>query len=288
MLSVLSAACSSASPSLTIFPASTSTAVSPASLTTVPETTFTPTLEPTSTSSPTPTPLALPGLYQTSLLNPLDTPHTYLQDTCQFLHDKWSPANSAPGTIVMVIMFHKITNETITDPSQISEYNFRRLMSRLHRDGFQAITTLQLAGFLEHNARIPERSVLLVTDDKHSGGYFNVLFHQYWMDYGWPVVNAWISDDLTTSELWKQQEDLNAAGWVDYQAHGVVSVPITRSSTPDYVLGELKARLTYFMSISTRRLSPSFGRVAGLRRMLPDWPAGWGTSWGSQPIRADR
>jgi hypothetical protein len=197
-------------------------------------------------STPTLTPLTLPGPYRTALLNAFDTPHTYIDDTCQYLHEKWSSTNSTPGTLVMVIMFHKITNATITDPSQISEYNFRRLMSSLHRNGFQAINTQQLAGFLEHNSRIPERSVLLVTDDKHPGGYFAGLFHQYWVDYGWPVVNAWISDDLTTSDLWQQQEDLNAAGWVDYQAHGVLSAPITRKSAEDYILGELKGSIDVF------------------------------------------
>ncbi len=78
--------------------------------------------------TPTRTLPALPGPYQTALLNPLDTPHTYIQDTCQYLHDKWSSANSAPGTVVMVIMFHIITNAAITNPNQISEYNFRQLM----------------------------------------------------------------------------------------------------------------------------------------------------------------
>ncbi len=85
-----------------------------------------------------------------------------------------------------------------------------------------------------------------MTDDKHPAAYFNVLFRQYWIDYGWPVVNAWISDDLTTADLWKQQEDLNAEGWVDYQAHGVVSAPITRDSTDDYILGELKGSIDVF------------------------------------------
>ena len=119
-------------------------------------------------------------------------------------------------------------------------------MSSLYRNDFQAITTLQLAGFLEHNFKIPERSVLLVTDDKHPALYFNMLFHQYWIDYGWPVVNAWISDNLTTADLWKQQEDLNAAGWVDYQAHGVVSDPITPNSNNAYILSELKGPIDVF------------------------------------------
>jgi hypothetical protein len=237
---------------------STACAGAPASQTSLPGGVFgegsaaSPSMVPTSTNTPTPIPPptstlpALPGPYQSFLLNPLDTPHTTITEPCQYLHDKWSPEKSAPGTVAMVIMFHIITNETITDPSQISEYNFRRLMSSLHQDGFQAITTLQLAGFLENNAKIPERSVLLVTDDKHPALYFNVLFHQYWTDYGWPVVNAWISDNLTSTDLWKQQEGLNASGWVDYQAHGVVSDPITPDSTGAYILDELKIPIGVF------------------------------------------
>ncbi|MGA2488736.1 MAG: polysaccharide deacetylase family protein, partial [Anaerolineales bacterium] len=206
----------------------------------------TPTKKPTPTSTPTVTSQVLPGPYQTSLLNPLDTPHTYIKTICQYLRDKWSLANSVPGTVVMVIMFHQITDETLITPEEISEYSFRQLMKKLHDNGFQAITTLQLDGFLEHNSKIPERSVLLVIDDKHSIDYFNGLFRQYWIDYGWPVVNAWISDDLTTSDLWKQLETWNAEGWVDYQAHGVVSDPITQNSTDDYILGELKGPIDVF------------------------------------------
>ena len=246
LLMVLLAACSPVSPSSLLFPTRTPTASATTSFTNKPTPTLTPTILPTSTIPPTRTPPPLPDLYQPSLLNPLDTPHTYLQDTCQYLHDKWSLAGSAPGTVVMAIMFHKITNATITDPNEISEYKFRRLMSLLHQDGFQAITTLQLVGFLEHNSKIPERSVLLIADDKHSVDYFNGLFRQYWIDYGWPVVNAWISDNLTTSEIWKQQEGLNTEGWVDYQAHGVVSAPITSDSSDDYILGELQGPLSVF------------------------------------------
>jgi hypothetical protein len=203
---------------------------------------------PTPTLSDTPTLPALPGPYQNALLNPLDTPHTYIQSPCQYLHDKWSSWNSAPGTVAMVIMFHEITDSTLTNPNQISAFNFRLLMKSLHQNGFQAVTTLQLDGFLEHNAKIPERSVLLITDDKHAASYFNVLFRSYWLDYNWPVVNAWVSDDLTTADNWKQQEELNAAGWVDYQAHGVVSDPITRDSTDAYILSELNVPMEVFQA----------------------------------------
>jgi hypothetical protein len=196
----------------------------------------------------TPTLPALPGLYQTALLNPLDTPHTYIAEPCQYLRDKWSSGNSAPGTVAMVIMFHEITDATLTNPNQISAFDFRLLMKSLYQKGFQAINTLQLDGFLEHNAPIPPRSVLLVTDDKHAASYFNVLFRSYWLDYGWPVVNAWISDDLTTADNWKQQEELNAEGWVDYQAHGAVSNPITQDSTDAYILSELNVPMQVFQA----------------------------------------
>jgi peptidoglycan/xylan/chitin deacetylase (PgdA/CDA1 family) len=234
LLVLVLSACSPISSSLTA--ASTSSPT----LTPLPTLTLTPTI--------TPTPPALPVPYQPTLLNPFDSPHTYIQNTCQYLRDKWSLANSTPGTLVMVVMFHHITNETITNPDQISEYKFRQLMKKLHEDNFQAITTAQLADFLEHNTKIPERSVLLVTDDKHTIEYFNGFFRKYWEEYGWPVVNAWISDDLTTADLWKQQEDLSAEGWVDYQAHGVAHVPITVDSTDEYILGELQGSIDTFQA----------------------------------------
>ena len=242
LLAFLLSACSPGLPASVVVPARSTHAAASAS----PTAGIVPTNSSTPAWTPTGTLPALPGPYQTALLNPLDTPHTYIQDPCQYLYDKWSSANSAPGTLVMVIMFHTITDAVLTDPSQISEYNFRLLMKSLHQNGFQAITTLQLDGFLEYNSKIPQRSALLVTDDKHAASYFNVLFRPYWVDYGWPVVNAWISDDLTTAGNWKQQEELNAEGWVDYQAHGVLSIPITRDSTDEYILAELKGPMDVF------------------------------------------
>src|SRR5215210_3332165 len=75
-------------------------------------------LQPTATLIPSDTPIpsatairtppALPSTFVASQLNPLDTPHTYIQDTCQYLQDKWNSKNAAPGTVVMVVMFHGI------------------------------------------------------------------------------------------------------------------------------------------------------------------------------------
>lgn len=216
--------------------------------TATPSRTATSTVPPTLTVTPTRTPPALPDPYQTSLLNPLDTPHTYVSDTCQFLHNKWSSTNAVPGTVVMVIMFHSVTNDPISSANQISEYDFRQLMNALHDNGFVAITTEQLADFMESNAAIPQRSVLLTADDRHYREYFDVLFRQYWEDWGWPVVNAWISTDQSTAVLWQEQVDLQAEGWVDYQAHGMIhNIPMGPDSTDAYIYGELQGSIDRFM-----------------------------------------
>ena len=242
LLAVTLAACIPA----TALPAPTETATSSP----VPTETPTATLTSTPTSTPTPirTPPALPVLYQNDSLTPFGSPQPYVQEPCQVLQDKWSSANSAPGTVAMVIMFHSVTNNAVTSPSQISEYDFRQLMSRLHDDGFQAITTLQLADFMEKNARIPPRSVLLVVDDRKSSDYFNILFRQYWEQYGWPVVNAWISTDLSSADLWQQQVDLHNEGWVDYQAHGVVhNIGMGPDASDEYIYSELQGSIDRFL-----------------------------------------
>jgi hypothetical protein len=207
-----------------------------------------PTASPTSTSTPIRTPPALPNGYQDDALTPFGTPHTYIQQPCQALLDKWSSINSAPGTVVMVIMFHSITNDPVTSSDQISEYDFRLLMNALHDQGFQAITTTQLLGFLETNAQIPQRSALLVVDDRRTSLYYDAWFRQYWEQWGWPVVNAWISTDLSSADLWQQQVNLEQEGWVDHQAHGFDHFPIGSSSPDEYILQELHKPLESFQA----------------------------------------
>ncbi|MCX6101438.1 MAG: polysaccharide deacetylase family protein, partial [Candidatus Bipolaricaulota bacterium] len=207
------------------------------------------TLTPAATLTPTPrTPPTLPVPYQNDSLTPFGSPHTYIQKPCQYLQDKWSSANSAAGTVVMVIMFHSITDGNPSDPNQMSEFKLRTLMNKLHDEGFTAINITQMADFMEHNAKIPERSVLLVVDDRHYARYFDVFFRQYWTDYGWPVVNAWISLDDSVGQLsLPDNVALENEGWVDHQAHGFIhNIPIGPDSTEEYILGELQKPIDVF------------------------------------------
>lgn len=202
---------------------------------------------PLSTETPFPTatavrtPPALPPVFTTGILNPVDAPQTYETDTCQYLRNKWDSKNASPGTVVMVVMFHSITGDAITNQNQVSLKEFRLLMKDLNEFGFQAIDMQQMADFMYNNAKIPQRSVLLIVDDRHYRQYFDDFFYEYYRDWGWKVVNAWISlDDSIGALALPENVALENEGWVDHQAHGFVhNIPMSDSSTDEYLEGEL-------------------------------------------------
>ena len=205
---------------------------------------------PTQTPGITPTAVRTPpdlaGTFTTSMLDKFVSPHTYIEDSCEYLKQKWSSQNSPPGTVVMVVMFHTISKDTASAANEISNQDFKKLMNDLHDAGFQAIYMQELNDFLYSNAKIPQRSVLLVQDDRHAAQNFTDHFLQYYQDWGWPVINGWISTPLNTADLWQQQETLAGQGWVDYEAHGVQHLPIDSGSSDTYILGELQGSIDAF------------------------------------------
>ena len=188
------------------------------------------------------TPPALPSTFSARQLNPLDTPHTYIRDTCQYLYDKWNSNNASPGTVVMIIMFHSINKDSLDDPNDILATEFNQMMKDLKEQGFEAINATQLADFLDHNAKIPPRSVLLIADDRHQGAYFNDHFRPYHDQWGWPVVNGWISYEDGPRALSLQDNiALEAEGWVDHQSHGYIhNINMSDSSTDEFIKTEFE------------------------------------------------
>ena len=241
-------------------------------------------LQPTGTPVPADTPIsaatavrtppALPGTFVASQLNPLDTPHTYIEDTCQYLHDKWNPNNAAPGTVVMVIMFHGITQEKAERVHDISKQDFRQLMNDLKEQGFEAINATQLADFVDHNAKIPARSVVLIVDDRHRAESYNEHFRPYYEQWGWQVVNGWISAFGADDAFLAENIVLAKEGWVDYQSHGFIhNENMTDSSTDEFLKQELQG--------SKENLQTQFNKTP----VAIIWPGG---NFGVRPVQAAR
>ncbi len=189
------------------------------------------------------TPPALPGPFTASQLNPLDTHHTYIQDSCQYIYDKWNSNNAAPGTVVMVVMLHGIKKEKAdVTANDILAQDFKQMMNDLKEQGFEAINATQMADFMDHNAKIPPRSVLLIQDDRRTAENFNTHFRPYYEKWGWPVVNAWISiEDGPRALVLADNIALEAEGWVDHQSHGYIhNINMSDSSTDEFIKTEFE------------------------------------------------
>ncbi|MDP1715535.1 MAG: hypothetical protein Q8L41_12395 [Anaerolineales bacterium] len=217
---------------------------------------------------------ALPATFETTLLNPLDIPNTYVDETCRYLKNKWNPANAEPGTVVMIVMFGKIQAGPVTNPNGINVWDFMKTMQELKFQGFEAITMKQFLFFIERNIIIPPRSVLIIQDGNYEEEYFNKNFRVYWENWGWPVVNGWQSDFETPENLWRENINMEYEGWVDHQAHGVM---------PDTKLSDESSK-----TVIARELQGSLDAFAGQYGKTPIafiWPTG---GFGLRPVTAAR
>ncbi len=196
---------------------------------------------------PTPTPIrtppALPGIYQSSILNPFDTPVTYVAETCEYLKNRWDVNNSTPGTTVMVIMIHGVNKQASPDMpyNAVTREAMKRIYKHLAEVGYQTITMNEMADFMERNAQIPYRSVVFLVDDRHYAEYFTDNFIPYLQKYGWKTVtNAWISDVSLNPSIYPELQDLVNQGYLDMQSHGFQhNNNITNASSEDYIHQEI-------------------------------------------------
>jgi hypothetical protein len=174
----------------------------------------------------------------------------------------------------MAIMFHGITQEKATRVHDISKQDFKQLMNDLKEQGFEAINAMQLADFLDHNARIPPRAVVLIVDDRHRAESFNEHFRPYHEQWGWQVVNGWISAFGAQDAFLQENVVLANEGWVDYQSHGFIhNENMTDNSTDDFLTQELQG--------SKENLETQFGKTP----VAIIWPGG---NFGVRPVEFAR
>ncbi|GAP10234.1 predicted xylanase/chitin deacetylase [Bellilinea caldifistulae] len=205
--------------------------------------TDTPALTPVSTETPIPLGIFSPRLNKGII------PVPYLQDTCRYLADRWNPQNAKPGTIVVPIMYHGIRKEggSINDNITVSEKYFKETMQHAVDLGFQTITMEQLAAFLQHNAYIPPRSLLLIIDDRRLGTVRN-HFLPVLQQNNWTMVMAYITGVADQRE-WREIKSVLETGRVEIQAHGFLhngSTYFTENTPAEIIHNEIYAPITTF------------------------------------------
>lgn len=168
-------------------------------------------------------------------------PASYIPVPCDYLRLRWSPGGSVPGTVVVPIMFHGIREAGKKllegDEVSITEDQFNSFVIYARQLGFQTITTAQLNDFLHQNARIPERSMMLIVDDRRPGTVEN-YFLPVAQEYDWMVTLGWIIGN-TDQNLWTWMERLNRTGKLDVQSHGYNHIYITSQTAEADVRQEI-------------------------------------------------
>jgi len=189
---------------------------------------------PVSTSLP-------PADFNTNTLREGISPVSYIENSCQYLAQRWDPENSAPGTVVAPIMFHSIrpNGEEVSEPSSINKDTFDAIVRLAENLGFQTITTEQLVAFLQENAEIPNRSMLLILDDRRPGtaeDYFLPVLE----NNDWTATLSWpIGDTDSRRGLWEWIERLNETGYFDIQSHGLNHIYLNDSMSEGQVREEI-------------------------------------------------
>lgn len=228
----------SSSPTFTRVPPTASLTPKPsqtATSTPIPATgTHTPIPSLTFTPSATPPP---PAQFTSKVLRPNVSAQSYLEN-CKYLKLRWSPGNSSPDTVVVPIMFHGIvkSGHPVENSVDISVEQFQDFVTYAHYLGFETITTSQLVDFLENNAPIPRRSMIMIIDDRRPGTV-REHFMPVLQEYNWTLTLGYISGIVPDSE-WANLEDMAKSGRLDVQAHGWLHNASTyiQDTTPEDVI----------------------------------------------------
>ncbi len=161
-------------------------------------------------------------VFQTRLLREGVVPAAYLEDNCSYLKMRWSAVGSQPGTVVVPIMFHSISNDgtQLADPNKdITGEQFNNFVNYAKSLGFETVNTQELLNFLTSNAPIPQRSMMIIVDDRRPG-----LIRDWLMpvleENNWTATAAYIADPNSLKWAWDLMVQLYASGRLDVQSHG--------------------------------------------------------------------
>lgn len=225
--------------------------------------TITPSVAP-SIAAPSTTAAPLPPPFTTTVLYQSVQPTAYITDTCAYLRQRWDPDGSPPGAIVVPVMYHSIgarANRGGGDTWTPTPY-LLQTMEAAQKLGFETVTAAQVVDFLEHNARVPARSLLLIVDDRRLGGVEGPMVPILKANH-WTVTLGWITGAPgNRPDLWERLRRLQELGLVDVQAHGLHHLYMLPSTPEQAIQDEISGLL------------PIFERELGQRPVAFIWPGG--------------
>ena len=221
----------------------------PVPATATPMPTETPTITPTM-----PQPAELPAVFNYADLEVGSIPQTYIDDTCEELAARLNPNNAVPGTVVMPIMYHSVAEngtELAASGMDVDQSMMEDFLTTAKQMGFETITMEEMVNFMENNAYIPQKSLMIIIDDRRPG-VFRTNFYPFLQEYDWEVSLAWpigdtdiraasyINDGLEYTTLWEQMEAYYQLGRFDVQSHGYIhNYNIGVDSTDEFILHEV-------------------------------------------------
>ncbi len=185
-----------------------------------------------------------PTLFQTKKLLRGAKPVSYIEDPCEYLRLRWQPGHAAPGTIIVPIMYHRVRHPG--EKRGVPQAYFKQTMREAKRLGFETITAQEAADFLETNAWIPPRSLMLFVDDRRVPVIMKD-FMPFLKAYDWKVISAWIIANTDQRPgLWERIEAAYATGHVDVQSHGLRHLYIVPGTPKKKIQEELYGPFPYF------------------------------------------
>lgn len=149
--------------------------------------------------------------------------------TCASLFPAVVPAQAQePGVFVPVLMYHSLTTKK-SNPWTLSPEAFESDLQYLSENGYHAVGVSDLIAFVDENAPLPEKPVMLTFDD----GYYNnvtaalPLLEKYDMKMVLSVIGQATEKFSKTPDIseayghvtWKQIRDLLESGRVEISNH---------------------------------------------------------------------
>ena len=225
--------------------------------------TSTPTIEPTWTISPLPSPsetaTVTPTFTPTETLtpSPTSTPTFTLTPTSTVTPEF---TFNGPGEVtVPILLYHHIGYSQKDSLYYVSPEEFEKQMNLLYQWGYRTITVEQLAEAIQRGAQLPNRPILLTFDDGSETVYTDAL--PIMQKYGF-TGTAYIVYNYIGAGLFMDREEvreLYAAGW-EIGSHSVshLELPSRPGKQEDEIVSS-RRRLESYLDLPVLSFAYPFG-----------------------------